>query len=209
MRIEIHARGACETPAVDLASSCPPLVRLAPDGQLVLIELQGSLEMVGGDSTGGHTVATLSFPPGREVRRCLQNKPVLQISHHRLEGSIVQLRKPLAVLEKRVVPVDGAETPPPSSPAAPALSPPSSPSIRSAPKRQRMVTPEPATPDRHGAYTSSPMPERAPRFSDGAFDFSSPGAEQRLEMSTSYDIVAVVRHKLLFSQRPEPVVRLD
>ena len=72
-----------------------------------------------------------------------------------------------------------------------------------------MVTPEPATPDRHGAYTSSPMPERAPRFSDGAFDFSSPGAEQRLETSTSYDIVAVVRHKLLFSQRPEPVVRLD
>ena len=203
MRIEVHARGAAPAPAVDLAATCPPLVRLSPTGELVLIELQGTLEMVG-ESTGRDTLGTLSFPAGRE------GQPVLQIAHHRLEGHFVQLRKPLAVLEKRVFPVDGAPVPPPSSPPAlpsSPVSPPHSPSVAAGHKRARLEPP--ATPERPRAPpTSSPMPERAPRFSDGAFDFSSPGAETRLQTATAYDIVAIVRHKLLFSQRPEPVVRL-
>ena len=190
MRIEVHARGAAPAPAVDLAATCPPLMRLSPTGELVLIELQGTLEMVG-ESTDRDTLGTLSFPAGRE------GQPVLQIAHHRLEGHFVQLRKPLAVLEKRVFPVDGAPVPPPSSPPAlpsSPVSPPHSPSVAAGHKRARLEPPV--------------TPERAPRFSDGAFDFSSPGAETRLQTATAYDIVAIVRHKLLFSQRPEPVVRL-
>jgi len=44
----------------------PPLVRLSPSGELVLVEMQGTLEMDGGDPHGGVTIGTLALPPGRE-----------------------------------------------------------------------------------------------------------------------------------------------
>lgn len=52
-----------------IASVAPPsLVRLAPSGELVLIELQGSLEIDDAHPEGGQALAKLEFHKGREVR---------------------------------------------------------------------------------------------------------------------------------------------
>ena len=115
MRIPIH-RATQTLEHVDVSHVPPPLVRLSPSGELVLVEMQGTLEMEGGDPRGGETIGTLTFPPGRE------DKPILQISHHRLEGTIVKLRKPLAVLQKRTAPRSRQPASPPTSPTASPLS---------------------------------------------------------------------------------------
>lgn len=209
MRIQIHAGHGGKAPLEDVP---PPLARLSPGGELVLVELQGSLEMDGMDPQGGQTIGTLRFPPGQE------DKPILQVSHHRLEGKLVKLTRPLAVLEKKVAPVDEDDLEcvpddvhsPPSSPPVHGAEPPSPTQER---KRARMDAPE--TPVKRAPMpSSSPMPERAVHYSDGHYDFSSPQGglgSQRAKPSTvtSYHVVTIVRHKLLFSKRPEPIVRLD
>ncbi|PWN20608.1 hypothetical protein BCV69DRAFT_282821 [Microstroma glucosiphilum] len=96
--------------ATSSRSSAPkPLLALCPNGELVLIELQGSLEMEGLDSDlssasasaegsasgGGQVVGEFSWGEGKE------DKPTLLLSHHRLEGKLITLGRPLAVLEKR------------------------------------------------------------------------------------------------------------
>ncbi|PWN28140.1 hypothetical protein BDZ90DRAFT_163504 [Jaminaea rosea] len=80
------------------SSSVPrPLLALSPNGELVLIELQGSLEMEdqGGAEGESSTIGELIWGEGRE------DKPTLVLSHHRLEGKLATLSKPLAVIEKR------------------------------------------------------------------------------------------------------------
>ena len=176
----------------------PPLVRLSPSGELVLVEMQGTLEMDGGDPRGGETIGTLTFPPGRE------DKPILQISHHRLEGTIVKLRKPLAVLQKRTAPRSRPPASPPTSPTA-------SPTLSRQRARETLVTPPRSS--AAAPSSSSPMPARPASLLDGYADFSSPhaGASDGMPLptTTSYAIVTLIRHKLLFSQRPEPIVALD
>lgn len=82
---------------LDLESVPPPLLALSPQGELVLIELQGSLEMdAPSDGVATPTViGELHWGAGSEV------KPTLMLSHHLLEGKLTSLSKPLAVLEKR------------------------------------------------------------------------------------------------------------
>ncbi|PKI85001.1 hypothetical protein MVES1_001074 [Malassezia vespertilionis] len=216
MRIQIHPGSA--PASVDLSDVPGPLLRLSPNGELVLVELQGSLEMDGLVSGGGHTIGTLRFPASQE------GKPVLQISHHRLEGSFVKLRKPLAVLEKRVGSADTLDmehAPDHDAELQHASSPPTSPlahdDLYASPsqQRKRAKTDLVQTPTRagHGTVSSSPMPERMQRFSDGFMDFSSPqgkgAVEERPHVVTSYHVVTIVRQKLLFASRPEPVVQLD
>lgn len=206
MRIPIHTGGA---PGHGLSGDVPPpLVRLSPDGELVLVELQGSLEMDGSDVHGDHVLGTLTFPAGRE------NQPVLQISHHRLEGTFVKLRRPLAVMVKQT------QAPSPTTPSSPNpfTSPPSSPPASPTLARKRARTSEgDAAPARTSrppatALSSSPMPPPPVRWSDGHMDFSSPnvraGAGPRRPPTTSYKVVTLVRQKLLFSKRPEPIVKL-
>ena len=55
------------------------------------------------------------------------------------------------------------------------------------------------------------MPEKPPRFSDGHLDFSSPQGARIKKPSTvtSYHVVTIVRQKILFSKRPEPIVQLN
>ena len=176
----------------------PPLVRLSPSGELVLVEMQGTLEMEGGDPRGGETIGTLTFPPGRE------EKPILQISHHGLEGTIVKLRKPLAVLQKRTAPRSRQPASPPTSPTA-------SPTLSRRRARETLVMPPRSS--AAAPASSSPMPARPTSLFDGYADFSSPhaGASDGMPLptTTSYAIVTLIRHKLLFSQRPEPIVALD
>lgn len=71
MRIQIHA-GQGPRPSAD--NLPPPLARLSPSGELVLVELQGSLEMDGLDEAGGQTIGVLRFPQGREVGRGGQHR---------------------------------------------------------------------------------------------------------------------------------------
>lgn len=213
MRIPIHrATQSLENGIVPHAPA--PLARLSPSGELVLVEMQGTLEMEGVDPRGGETIGTISFPKNNE------SKPVLQISHHRLEGSIVKLRKPLAVLEKRVRKRGEEQEVCPASLASQALdepilssppaSPPGSPTLSRKRAHQALETP-PRT--QRVPPSSSPMPERPPSLLDGHADFSSPSAgaknAQVLPTSTSYSVVTLIRHKILFSSRPEPIVRLE
>lgn len=197
MRIPIH-RATQTLEHVDVSHVPPPLVRLSPSGELVLVEMQGTLEMEGGDPRGGETIGTLTFPPGRE------DKPILQISHHRLEGTIVKLRKPLAVLQKRTAPRSRQPASPPTSPTA-------SPTLSRQRARETLVTPPRSS--AAAPASSSPMPARPASLLDGYADFSSPhaGASDGMPLptTTSYAIVTLIRHKLLFSQRPEPIVALD
>lgn len=93
-------------------STLPPQLAKFGTDELVLIELQGSLE-VDGDSAGqlvgkldletdpvGHntTVFILRNPHGHVF--VLQKKPTLLIGHHLLEGKLQNLGKPLAVMHK-------------------------------------------------------------------------------------------------------------
>ena len=205
MRIELSVDGAQAQVGPSLP---PPLARLSPSGELVLIELQGALEMEGRNPEGGQTIGKLTFPAGRE------DQPVLQISHHCLEGKLIKLTRPLAILEKRTRPRD--ETTPPSSPEREpeAVLEPEAPSSSplQTPTRKRMRGDRlPQTPMRTG-LSSSPMPERTVRLSEGHLDFSSPDSRapaQRPPTVTTYHVLKLVRQKLLFSKRPEPIVRLE
>lgn len=70
MRINIEVPLPCKVAlSSHLATAAPPsLVRLAPSGELVLIELQGSLEIDDPHPQGGQALARLEFHKGREVR---------------------------------------------------------------------------------------------------------------------------------------------
>lgn len=173
------------------------------------------------------------------------------ISHHRLEGKIVALTKPFAVLQKRKrkegehskasrsVDID-------SSPRLPSRNGnrmhdrddedegeelPASPSM--ARKRARgevgQIIHQTATRGLNRASmvpSSSPMPRAPLRGSE--LDFSSPmpakrsatfaaSREQQEDQdwmhkkstSTYFEVVCIIRKKILFTKRPEPVVRLD
>ncbi|KAI0640642.1 Ctf8-domain-containing protein [Trametes meyenii] len=68
----------------------PQLVQFGTD-ELVLIELQGALEVEG--SKDSQLVGKLRVDPETK-------KPTLLIGHHLLEGKLVNLPKPLAVLHR-------------------------------------------------------------------------------------------------------------
>lgn len=84
------------------------------NGDVVLIELQGSLEVQG--STDSLIVGTLEIDPKTvcglfmmtvkreeltQIYPVFQNKPSLIIGPHFLEGKIVSLATPLAIMEKK------------------------------------------------------------------------------------------------------------
>ncbi|KAI9164217.1 hypothetical protein H9P43_008034 [Blastocladiella emersonii ATCC 22665] len=61
---------------------------------LVLIELQGVLEC-DGDAFAGQTLGRIGFADDSETE-----SPTLIIGNHRLEGKVVKLKKPLAVIKR-------------------------------------------------------------------------------------------------------------
>lgn len=90
-----------------------------------------------------------------------QGKPILQIAHHRLEGKLVTLSEPYALLRT---------TPAPEEPT---------------PKRARL-----SSPPHMGSSPEKARQEEEVR-------------EPRIE------IVGLVRRKIVFSKRPEPLVTLS
>lgn len=103
----------------DLGCSFPPHIVKLGTSELVILEMQGSFHVEGlgeGDDTKGRMVAKLmigevstcpflarkSLRGVRLTRLTIQdNKPSLLVGHNLLEGKIVTLSKPLAVLRKR------------------------------------------------------------------------------------------------------------
>lgn len=168
-------------------ASEPPLVFL--DQEPFLVELQGALELSGesGDaSTGMHGVKVGKIDFSQVVSYMMlakrwsgvcagrltdrdwraQAKPILRIAHHRLEGKLVTLTEPYAIL-KTTRDVDDDER---------------------ASKRARLVLP---------ARSSSP---------GGPVPSSSPVKPSGAPAVPKIEIVGVVRRKIVFSKRPEPMV---
>jgi chromosome transmission fidelity protein 8 len=97
----------------------PPQLANLGNGDLVLIEFQGSLEVQG--SADSKFVGTLEIDPKTvcallatiakrrtltKARPGFQNKPSLAIGPHLLEGKIVSLPTPLAIMKKKLPPND-------------------------------------------------------------------------------------------------------
>ncbi|OSD01915.1 hypothetical protein PYCCODRAFT_1468199 [Trametes coccinea BRFM310] len=123
----------------------PQLVQFGTD-ELVLIELQGALEVEG--NKDGQLVGKLRVDPATK-------KPTLLIGHHLLEGKLVNLSKPLAVMH-----------------------------------RYDHTT----SSDAHGAE-------------DDAMNLDREGSQRPAENDARrWDIVAVVKRKMVFSRRPMPIV---
>ncbi|KAG8920471.1 hypothetical protein FRC03_010493 [Tulasnella sp. 419] len=76
----------------------PPILANLGSNEVVLIELQGSLELEG-DRTG-EIVGDLSLE--------IPARPTLSIGHHLLEGKVTNLPKPLAVLSRNSPINDGS-----------------------------------------------------------------------------------------------------
>ncbi|KAI0733575.1 Ctf8-domain-containing protein [Fomitopsis betulina] len=116
-----------------VASFSPQLSQFGSEG-LVLIELQGKLEVAG--ENDGEVIGTLNIDEATK-------KSTLLIGHHLLEGKLVNLQKPLAVLQKR---------------------------------------------------------------SDLSGVSADAGALSRSPQGVSWDMIAVVKRKMVFSKRPMPMV---
>jgi len=101
-------------PPSDDGRKLPPQLANLGNGDLVLIELQGSLEVRG--SADSQFVGTLEIDPKTvcallatltkrrtltHARLAFQNKPSLAIGPHLLEGKIVSLPTPLAIMTKK------------------------------------------------------------------------------------------------------------
>ncbi|KAF8628020.1 hypothetical protein AX15_004137 [Amanita polypyramis BW_CC] len=80
------------SPSLNNPKLPPPLAKISHD-EFVLIELQGSLNVECSDAAdrNGQLVGDLKID---------ENKPTLTIGHHLLEGKIVTLQKPLAILRR-------------------------------------------------------------------------------------------------------------
>ncbi|TFY83784.1 hypothetical protein EWM64_g228, partial [Hericium alpestre] len=103
-----------------LRASLPPALAQIGTSELALIELQGSLEVEGDkrgqtvgkltiDADGKVCLLTVSYPPKLTLHAPLKGKPTLLIGYHLLEGKIVNLSKPLAVLHRTAPPSADAD----------------------------------------------------------------------------------------------------
>lgn len=113
---------------------------------------------------------------------CQKSKPILRIAHHRLEGRLVTLTDPYAVLRT-------TRAAPPSAPDF---------DTEHAAKRARLTT-------GHEGSSSPPPPPQS----------SSPVKPKTTDTSAlpllppTIEIVGIVRRKIVFSKRPEPMIELS
>ncbi|KAG8886408.1 hypothetical protein FRB97_004943 [Tulasnella sp. 331] len=147
-------------PDKDSYGALPSSLATLGTGEVVLVELQGFLEVDGERS--GEIVGTL----GLEV----PDRPTLTIGHHLLEGKLTNLPKPLAVLSRNA--------PPPNAHLQ---------SILDAPAASASTNSSPIKP--------SPAKE------------ADDSAERGDEDNGSFDIVALVKRKIVFAKRPVPITQ--
>lgn len=225
MRIHLNLPSASPSASSSTAliDAPPQLTALTPNGELLLIELQGSLEIENQAQDGNQVLGTIAFERGREDR------PVLMVSHHRLEGKFVNLVKPLAVLEKKsrsdqtVLREQDPNATPTRYGKRSALDVQGDPTTPTAgTKRAKsahlepMSSPVPATPIRKRKdamdfsssppYRSSPIRTRDAESTEDTSDVEE--EEDEAQTSIYYDVVNIIKRKILFSKRPEPIVKL-
>ncbi|SNX83765.1 uncharacterized protein MEPE_02473 [Melanopsichium pennsylvanicum] len=268
MRIHLNlpnpATSIASTSSTTLSSTAPtPLTALTPNGELILIELQGSLEIENQSPSGGQVLGTITFDPTRPDR------PVLMISHHRLEGKFVNLVRPLAVLEKKVrsdadkltekailldIPngkmrmaatmvgeqatvrhkvghVRKARVSNQNEENGRGIRSSSPPDLLSSPKRKSRdaldfsSSPVRETPVRPRGAVAKASAQLNDIHENGVNQIASlanqitekeaqEGEDEQEEVeepqtAVYYDVVNVIKRKILFSKRPEPIVRLD
>jgi chromosome transmission fidelity protein 8 len=156
-------------------SKLPPGLAKISHEEIVLIELQGTLEVecTHISESDGKLVGKLKIDEASvsaviiALLRCgnltgivLQNKPTLLIGHHLLEGKIVTLPKPIAVLH-----------------------------------RSDTISP------RRGVIRADQIANE-----DEEIDVDDEGSQISSQNAVAWDVVAVVKRKILFSKRPMPVV---
>lgn len=177
----------------------PPLVTLIGSADVLLLELQGALtahgdsagELIGILALDTHTQARItiqSLPctspnvlsldflflyyfhrvgPNHLIlanhlpNSCIRQKPTLRIGHHLLQGTIVTLPKPCALIA-----------------------------------RSRPVLISHSTPSSDHPFTEAE--------DQAEMDVDNPSTEE--PESVNYDILAIVRKKLVFAKRPIPIV---
>lgn len=113
----------------------------------------------------------------------MQNKPILQVAHHRLEGKLVKLAEPYALL--RTTPASEGEENDGEGRGN------GEDHVGSrTPKRLRLSYP----------------PEEGGR---GPTSSSEKMREEKMDQPPKIDIVGLVRRKIVFSKRPEPIITLS
>ncbi|KAJ7158453.1 Ctf8-domain-containing protein [Mycena filopes] len=146
----------------------PPALAQISHSELVLIELQGALEV---ECTSDRE------RDGRLVGRlCVDDagkKPTLMIGHHLLEGKVAQLPKPLAVLRRVSAP-----------------------------------NPPEADADDDAMDCHDPDVEDGDNSQLVAAANNEHGERERetVTVSVSWDAIAVIKRKIVFSKRPMPIV---
>lgn len=217
MRIHVNLpqpsfRSSSSASTSSLLSQAPsPLTALTPSGELILIELQGSLEIEHQRPSGGQVLGTLTFDPLRPDR------PVLMVSHHRLEGKFVSLVRPLAVLEKKVRPDKAAREGVLMDVVNETGKRGIDERVGTVKKARRDEQDEPVTPrkptrDSLDFSSSPPQPTPAKSKVGHTSELDTVEEEDDVEEAQTavyYDVVNVIRRKILFSKRPEPIVKLD
>lgn len=141
-----------------------PLARLGSD-QIVLIELQGKLEVEGDPSNGFVGVFKIDE----------KDRPSLRIGHHLLEGKIVNLPKPFAVLVRSSRARSASAAPSHHSSSSITLS------------------------DPHLKNVSTPSVKPSAALVDE--EDAAPSG-----LDVEYDVVAIVKKKIVFGKRPTPIV---
>ncbi|GAA5876460.1 hypothetical protein JCM1840_005545 [Sporobolomyces johnsonii] len=190
MRLPLHPTPSLLTQLSHSSTpSDPPLLFI--DQEPFLVELQGSLQLPPGEDD--HPADYMHAMAGTRVGNVDLSdpkKPVLRIAHHRLEGRLERLLTPYALL--RTTPTSSSSSPsdPDPDPQPSSKRPRLSPSL-SAP---RPAPPPPLTTDSNSTSNSA----------DG--DDSSPPTTAP---ATHIEIVGLIRNKIVFSKRPEPLVELS
>ncbi|GAA6050972.1 hypothetical protein JCM3770_005349 [Rhodotorula araucariae] len=195
MRLPLHS-AACLL--AQLASppspSEPPLVFI--DDEPFLVELQGSLEAPTGEECAGEEAskagAAMEGVRVGKVDLADPKKPILRIAHHRLEGKLETLPVPFALLRTTR-----------SAPSSSSASASASPSERPA-KRPRLAAAAAAANPESNSRVDAEAEAEADTRGDGDGDGDGDGYGE--EGWTRVSIVAVIRRKLVFSKRPEPLV---
>ncbi|GAA5865081.1 hypothetical protein JCM8547_007706 [Rhodosporidiobolus lusitaniae] len=194
MRLPLEPTSACTLQLASSFSSSspsdPPLVFI--DNEPFLVELQG----------------ILGLPPGEQEQALLENggrdemegvrvgkvdlsnpkKPVLRIAHHRLEGKLETLLTPYALLRTTRIP---------SSPSSSSDLPLDSASSISA--KHRIADVDPSAP----SADDEPFAKRAKL--DPTLPTSS-SSDPSSSNTSRIEIVSLIRRKLVFSRRPEPLI---
>ncbi|KAI9458768.1 Ctf8-domain-containing protein [Russula earlei] len=144
----------------------PPALAQLGSSEFFLLELQGELQLSGDNR--GQLVGRLTIDQDGKV------KPTLRIGHHLLEGKIVSLPKPLALLQRARAPLPPAPLPDSSL-------------VRNG--------------DGDGGEDVD-MRCHGSGDAEGRNDSSTP-------VATSYAIRTLIRKKIVFSNRPTPIVGLS